>query len=184
MLYVFGGPADLDPCANASSIIPATVKYTLPKNDGLTDTWCVNGVRGNKVYVNPPFGQAYMKPDRSSVIGAKQYQQLKEDNPAEAALYTIHTSIANWIRNADTAHRMFGAEVLMIVPAATDTAVWHTHVFGVAARCSIRGRVRFLKTDGTPAGPCPMACAMLYWGDSEGELRFGDAFGKHGYVER
>jgi|SRR3989344_759850 len=47
----FGGKIDLDPCSNEHSIVNARVEYTLPKNDGLKDSW-----NFPTVYVNPPYG--------------------------------------------------------------------------------------------------------------------------------
>jgi hypothetical protein len=47
---VFGGPPDLDPCSNPSSLVNARRNVMLPE-DGLTFPW------EGKVYVNPPYGK-------------------------------------------------------------------------------------------------------------------------------
>jgi len=47
----FGGTISLDPCSNEYSIVNAETEYSLPKNDGLKDTW-----NFPTIYVNPPYG--------------------------------------------------------------------------------------------------------------------------------
>lgn len=81
----FNGPPDLDPASNSTSIMGAEVNYVLPHNDGLSDPWAIKG-EGTKVWLNPPFGRSYMKPDRSDVIGAKQFQSLREKDEIVAWL--------------------------------------------------------------------------------------------------
>lgn len=47
----FDSQIDLDPCSNKYSIVHARVEYTLPKNNGLKESW-----NFKKIYVNPPYG--------------------------------------------------------------------------------------------------------------------------------
>jgi hypothetical protein len=47
----FGGTIHLDPCSNRYSIVNAKVEYTLPKHDGLRESWDYP-----TIYVNPPYG--------------------------------------------------------------------------------------------------------------------------------
>lgn len=47
----FFGKIHLDPCSNENSVVKATIEYTLPKNDGLRDSW-----NYPTIYVNPPYG--------------------------------------------------------------------------------------------------------------------------------
>jgi len=47
----FGGDVDLDPCSNRYSIVHARVEYSLPKRDGLRETW-----NFPTIYINPPYG--------------------------------------------------------------------------------------------------------------------------------
>jgi len=47
----FGGVIDLDPCSNRHSIVRALMEYSLPKNDGLTESW-----NFPTIYINPPYG--------------------------------------------------------------------------------------------------------------------------------
>ena len=48
---IFGGKICLDPCSNKYSIVHAMTEYTLPKHDGLKDSW-----NYKTIYVNPPYG--------------------------------------------------------------------------------------------------------------------------------
>ena len=47
----FGGKIHLDPCSNRYSIVKAQVEYSLPKHDGLRESWDFP-----TIYVNPPYG--------------------------------------------------------------------------------------------------------------------------------
>ena len=47
----FGGAIDLDPCSNRYSIVSASVEYSLPKHNGLRESW-----NYPTIYVNPPYG--------------------------------------------------------------------------------------------------------------------------------
>lgn len=49
---VFGGEIDLDPCSNEFSIVNAKIEYSIPKQDGLKDSW-----DERRIYVNPPYGK-------------------------------------------------------------------------------------------------------------------------------
>lgn len=44
----------LDPCSNVFSIVGAKKAFTLPKHDGLAESWQGEGL----VFVNPPYGRA------------------------------------------------------------------------------------------------------------------------------
>jgi hypothetical protein len=47
----FGGTIHLDPCSNRYSIVNASIEYSLPKQDGLRESWDYP-----TIYVNPPYG--------------------------------------------------------------------------------------------------------------------------------
>lgn len=48
------GPIALDPCSNDGSIVPARVRWTI-EHDGLACAWAPQRLRGEIVFVNPPF---------------------------------------------------------------------------------------------------------------------------------
>lgn len=90
------------------------------------------------VFVNPPYGR-----DRQR-----------------------NTSIRDWLRRCYEANRRHGAEVLALVPVATNTRHWKEYVFGAATAVAFLydTRLRFLE-NGTDSGKgAPMSCAMVYWG--------------------
>jgi hypothetical protein len=47
----FGNTIDLDPCSNRFSVVGARVEYSLPKQDGLRESW-----NFATIFVNPPYG--------------------------------------------------------------------------------------------------------------------------------
>ena len=104
------------------------------------------------VFVNPPYG-------RDSVRG---------------------TSIRDWLRRCADAYLHHDAEVLALVPVATNTKHWKGYVFGAATAVAFLydTRLRFLVNGKDEGKGAPMSCAMVYWGCNysrfEGEfIRFG-----------
>ena len=106
------------------------------------------------VFVNPPYG----KDPRSG------------------------TTIRDWLRRCRDAHQQHDAEVIALVPVATNTRHWKEYVFGAATAVSFLydTRLRFL-VDGESSGTgAPMSCAMIYWGrDYE---HFEDVFIEYGAI--
>jgi hypothetical protein len=94
------------------------------------------------VYVNPPYG-----------IDRQHGKTIKE-----------------WIKRCEEAHRVYGSEVLALVPVATNTGHWKRYVYGRAAG------ICFLD-EGKGA---PMSCAMIYWGQNV--RRFSEVFMRFGAV--
>lgn len=93
---------------------------------------------GHTIYVNPPYGR---DPERG-------------------------TTIKDWLARCAAAHHDNGAEVLALIPVATNTSHWKQHVFGQAAAiCFLADtRLRF-RIDGSEDNKgCPMATCMVYWG--------------------
>ncbi|MEW5985829.1 MAG: DNA N-6-adenine-methyltransferase [Chloroflexota bacterium] len=76
------------------------------------------------------------------------------------------TTIKDWLRKCEEAHRLYQSEVIALVPVATNTGHWKRYVYGKAtALCFLYDtRLRFL-VNGRDAGKgAPMSCAMIYWG--------------------
>lgn len=145
----FGGRIDLDPCSNKNSLVDAKVEYSLPKQDGLRESWDYP-----TIYVNPPYGA-----DR------------------------VHgTTIKNWLRRCATARVDHGAEVLALIPVATNTSHWKHYVWGVAAGIAFLydTRLRFLENGRDTGKGAPMSCAIVYWGNQID--RFADVFSPYGAV--
>ena len=76
------------------------------------------------------------------------------------------TSIKDWLRRCEEAHRLYQAEVLALVPVATNTGHWKRYVYGKAtAVCFLYDtRLRFLVNGEDGGKGAPMSCAMIYWG--------------------
>ena len=104
------------------------------------------------VFVNPPYG-------RDRVRG---------------------TGIKDWLGKCSETHTQNGAEVLALVPVATNTRHWKDFVFGVATGVAFLydTRLRFLENGKDSGKGAPMSCAMVYWGS--GYERFEEVFVRFG----
>ena len=76
------------------------------------------------------------------------------------------TSIRDWLRKCSEAHSQNSAEVLALVPVATNTRHWKDFVFGAALGVAFLydTRLRFLENGKDTGKGAPMSCAMVYWG--------------------
>ena len=76
------------------------------------------------------------------------------------------TTIRDWLRKCADAHRQHGAQVLALVPVATNTRHWKLYVFGAARAVAFLydTRLRFLVNGKDGGKGAPMSCAMVYWG--------------------
>lgn len=107
-----------------------------------------------KIYVNPPYGADYEK----------------------------GTSIKDWISKCYHANVTYNAEVLALIPVATNTTHWKKYIFGKAkAICFLFDtRLKFLINGNINNKGAPMACAMIYWGQNY--EKFKNVFSKFGAV--
>ena len=175
---VFNRPIDLDPCWNPNAHTNAVQSYTLPTNDGLADTWDFP-----TVFVNPPYGVAYIHKTDKSYLSAKEFRaQLKalpkEPQAAFKAAYRRDT-IGAWVDRCAKAHLEHGSEVIALIPCYPDTKVWQQTIRNTAtAVCELRGRVAFRLVGSTRNTPAPMAVAVVYWGKNP--RRFTEVFQEHG----
>lgn len=76
------------------------------------------------------------------------------------------TGIRDWLRKCHEAHWQHDAEVLALVPVATNTRHWKDFVFGAADGVAFLydTRLRFLENGRDGGKGAPMSCAMIYWG--------------------
>ncbi len=118
--------------------------------------------------------------DHSIVKALKEYRHPRHDglkeswdaptiyvNPPYGADRQRGTTIRDWLRRCALAREQYHAEVLALVPVATNTKHWKDYVWGVADAAAFLydTRLRFL-VDGKDEGKgAPMSCAMVYWGD-------------------
>ena len=103
-------------------------------------------------------------------------------NPPYGADRKRGTTIKNWLAKCAISHEKYGAEILALVPVATNTGHWKQSVFGKArALCFLYDtRLKFLENGLDTGKGAPMACAMIYWGKNY-DLFF-DIFIEHGAV--
>jgi DNA N-6-adenine-methyltransferase (Dam) len=81
--------------------------------------------------------------------------------------------LAEWSEKCSSEARQ-GAEVVLLLPARTDTRYWHESIATAQACCFWRGRMRFV---GAPAS-APFPTALVYWGhDVAGFRRVFSPFG-------
>ena len=107
-----------------------------------------------KIYVNPPYGSDKQR----------------------------GTTIKNWLAKCCRANEIYDAEVVALIPVATNTSHWKQCVFGKAsAICFLYDtRLRFLINGSEEHKGAPMACCMVYWG--ENVQKFKECFMEYGAV--
>lgn len=103
-------------------------------------------------------------------------------NPPYGTDINRGTKIRDWMARCEEANRCYGSEVLALVPVATNTRHWKSHVFGRAtAICFLYDtRLKFLVNGRDEGKGAPMSCAMIYWGCDAN--RFNDIFMQFGAV--
>jgi DNA N-6-adenine-methyltransferase (Dam) len=91
-------------------------------------------------------------------------------------------TIKDWLRKCEEAHREYRAEVIALVPVATNTGHWKTYIYGQATSiCFLYDtRLRFLENGKDEGKGAPMSCAMIYWGRDSS--RFSEIFMPFGAV--
>ena len=167
------------------------------KINTLSQHWCtpqkyVDAVKkafGGKIDLDPCSNK------HSIVKAIVEYQLPKHDGLKESWNYpTIYvnppygndkrhgTTIKNWLERCAQAHEEYNAEVLALVPVATNTGHWKKSIFGRArAVCFLYDtRLKFLENGKDGGKGAPMACAMIYWGRKF--RKFNDVFMQYGAV--
>ena len=103
-------------------------------------------------------------------------------NPPYGADREHGTTIKHWLYKCAHAFKLYDAEVLALVPVATNTSHWKEYVWGLAtAVCFLfNTRLRFLVEGRDEGKGAPMACAVIYWGKSFSQ--FSEVFIEFGAV--
>lgn len=121
----------------------------------------------------------YMLPERDGLRESWNYRTIYV-NPPYGADRRRGTTIRHWLYRCAEAHKKHEAEVLALIPVATNTAHWKKYVWSKAtAVCFLYDtRLRFLVHGKDEGKGAPMSCAMVYWGNNyerffEVFLRFG-----------
>jgi hypothetical protein len=159
--------------------------------------WCtprkyvdaVKRVFGGKIALDPCSNE-WSIVDAENEYNLPEHDGLRETwnfptiyvNPPYGADKERGTTIRHWLYKCADAHKRYGAEVLALVPVATNTRHWKEHVWGQAtAICFLYDtRLRFL-VEGKDGGKgAPMSCAMIYW--NKNIETFFDVFNEFGAV--
>lgn len=167
----FGGEIYLDPCSNPGSLVNARVTCSLPDSDGLKIPWR----NYPSVFINPPFGVSYVHKTTRKCISAKEKKALQDAiQPASEQIKSLwnpedweRQSIADWVKKAAVEVSCVPTQtaIIMLIPAATDTAYWQEYVFQHAhSILFLKGRPHFWM-NGKRGGPARMACALAVFGE-------------------
>ena len=103
-------------------------------------------------------------------------------NPPYGADRKRGTTIKDWLAKCALSHNTYNAEIIALIPVASNTSHWKKFIFGQASSiCFLYDtRLRFL-VDGEDTGKgAPMACCLVYWGDNN--QRFFHYFIEYGAV--
>lgn len=108
----------------------------------------------------------FILPEKDGLKEQWNYQTIYV-NPPYGSDKERGTTIKNWLAKCVLANENYGAEVLALVPVATNTGHWKQSVFGKAtAICFLYDtRLRFLENGLDVGKGAPMACALIYWGE-------------------
>jgi hypothetical protein len=123
----------------------------------------------------------YMLPEHDGLKESWNYSTIYV-NPPYGIDIERGRAIKDWLRKCEEAYRVYGAEVIALVPVATNTGHWKRYVYGKATAISFLfdTRLRFLENGKDSGKGAPMSCAMIYWG--ENFTRFSDVFLSFGAV--
>jgi len=87
-------------------------------------------------------------------------------------------SLRHWVEKCQREHEEHLAEIVLLMPARTDTNAWHRHVSTASAICLWKGRMTFVGAEAS----CPFPVAIVYWGQHV--IRFRETFQSHGMIFR
>jgi phage N-6-adenine-methyltransferase len=142
-------PIRLDPCTVFDNPTGAQ-EFFIPVDDGITQSWDTD--KPGLIYVNPPYGR-----------------ELK---------FWVEKCASEAVKRPFVGCHELGSEILLLVPARTDTAHWHHGILGNAdALCYIKGRLKFRGAENS----APFPSALVYFGDRPDA--FQTHFGHLGHVE-
>ena len=122
----------------------------------------------------------YCPPDHG-LLESWDYQTIYV-NPPYGSDQEHDTTIKNWLSKCEEAHRLYHAEVIALIPVATNTGHWKKYIYGKAIGiCFLYDtRLKFLENGQNGGRGAPMSCAMVYWGRNY--QGFFDIFIKFGAV--
>lgn len=123
----------------------------------------------------------YLLPEKDGLKESWNYPTIYV-NPPYGIDKERKTSIKDWLKSCDNAHRRYESEVLSLIPVATNTDHWKKYIFGKAnSICFLADtRLKFIMNGSDLNKGAPMACAIVYWG-KHGD-KFYEVFSNFGAV--
>lgn len=90
-------------------------------------------------------------------------------NPPYGADRDRGTTIKDWLAKCVAAYKMYGSDVIALIPVAPNTGHWKKFIFGQAVSiCFLYDtRLRFLENGRNTGKGAPMACCLVYWGSKK-----------------
>lgn len=139
----------LDPCTEIENPTKAQDIF-IKVDDGITQDWEMD--KGGLVYVNPPYGREQK--------------------------FWVEKCVSEAAKRPFLLQNDLGSEIILLVPARTDTVHWHHGIIAHAeAICYIKGRIKFRGAHNS----APFPSALVYFGDRPAD--FAQHFGGLGHVE-
>ncbi len=109
----------------------------------------------------------FMLPETDGLMSEWNYRTIYV-NPPYGADRIRRTTIKNWLAKCSYSHDKYNAEVIALIPVATNTSHWKKYIFGAAdAICFLADtRLRFYVDGVEHEKGAPMACCLIYWGNN------------------
>ncbi|MCL2082155.1 MAG: hypothetical protein FWH04_02815 [Oscillospiraceae bacterium] len=103
-------------------------------------------------------------------------------NPPYGADKERHTAIRHWFEKIADTYKKYNAEIIALVPVATNTSHWKKYVYPLASSiCFLYDtRLKFIIEGNSDNKGAPMSCCAVYYG--ENAERFRDVFSFFGAV--
>ena len=71
--------------------------------------------------------------------------------------------IGKWVEKAYSESMRGGYEIVLLIPARTDTQYFHDYIYGKSEIRFVRGRLRFTDDDGVAADPAPFLSMVVIY---------------------
>lgn len=153
------------------------------KVNTLSQSWCtppkyINAIKsfwGGEIDLDPCSNEYSMVeaktefrlPETDGLMEEWKYPTIYVNPPYGSDRYR-GTTIKNWLEKCAFSHNEYGAEVIALIPVATNTSHWKKHIFGAAdAICFLADtRLKFYVDGEEQEKGAPMACCLIYWGSN------------------
>ena len=123
----------------------------------------------------------FLLPEKDGLLEEWDYPTIYV-NPPYGSDKERGSTIRNWFEKMEIAHKKYNAEIIALVPVATNTSHWKRHVYPTAnAICFLYDtRLKFIIGGNDANKGAPMSCCMIYYGGNSALFR--DVFSFFGAV--